>query len=546
VELLDVVDLHVAQTAVIRTAATPASVPSAGTGGTRAGLILAAIAIVVALVIRFALANYSLWFDEYASLFFAEQPYARLWSDWMLRETNPPLFYSLLRGWIALGGGADRVVLRIPGILASVALIGAIYLGLRRIYGATPAAMAGMLLAVSAQQVAYAHQVRGYSLFALVIAISFLGLMRIVDANERDEAQPVAAWIAYVAGAVTAIYLHTTGFLWLPISAAGLILADRSFVPLFGRFWLRLAAADAVILLASGWSLRMVLLQMRTPNANISWLHQLTVLSAEGTFWFSSLLVRDPWGRQNFAAVAVVAIALTGYVLTRRRAASRLALLCWIVGMLTYYLFGYKQPIVVERTIVWFAIFPVTLMAAAFGTIRRRGGLAALGCIVTALLFANLVKNYGAFEQEDWHHAFVAMARDRKAVLIVSGEGNGVVATEACKLALRRPRCPTPILALPGVGNNVWAKGYGPPIAHDERGRPRLADDRHLYLVQRYSELPLDELQSAGFAAQTEASDDFFVGPLGGNVAPDLRRRACVEGGVLNLKCAPPPSGKGG
>ena len=58
----------------------------------RIGLAALTAAVLVAAMVRLAFSDYSLWFDELASVFFASQPTERLWSAWMLRETNPPLF----------------------------------------------------------------------------------------------------------------------------------------------------------------------------------------------------------------------------------------------------------------------------------------------------------------------------------------------------------------------------------------------------------------------------------------------------------------------
>jgi hypothetical protein len=51
-----------------------------------------------AAALRLFTSGYSLWLDEIAAVRFARQPLALLWSGWMAREANPPLYYSLLKG----------------------------------------------------------------------------------------------------------------------------------------------------------------------------------------------------------------------------------------------------------------------------------------------------------------------------------------------------------------------------------------------------------------------------------------------------------------
>jgi hypothetical protein len=61
-----------------------------------------ALAMVAGFVIRACTGDCPMLRDELSSIVFASQPLSRLWSVWMVRQTNPPLFHSLLRGWLAL------------------------------------------------------------------------------------------------------------------------------------------------------------------------------------------------------------------------------------------------------------------------------------------------------------------------------------------------------------------------------------------------------------------------------------------------------------
>ncbi|MFX4883844.1 hypothetical protein ABTB71_19260, partial [Acinetobacter baumannii] len=61
-------------------------------------------------------------FDEYASRYFSDQPFSRLWGWWLLRETNPPLFYSLLRLWRMVVPEADWSMRALPVLIGCVHL----------------------------------------------------------------------------------------------------------------------------------------------------------------------------------------------------------------------------------------------------------------------------------------------------------------------------------------------------------------------------------------------------------------------------------------
>lgn len=496
--------------------------------------------MVFAAVLRFALADYPLWFDEYASLFFAHQPYARLWSDWMVRETNPPLFYSILRGWMDLVGPIDRVILRVPTIVASLLTIAVAYFGMARHYGERAAGVGAVLLAVSAQQIAYAHQVRGYSFLALALTISFFSLMRIVTAADRGERERITSWIGYVGGAIAAIYLHGTGFLWVPIATLAVMIVDRRFVPFVGRDWLRLAMADLAIVAGAFWALYIVYQQMQVPNPNLSWLHYAGIRGSLKLYWASTLLARDPWGIQAVSATLLLAAALFGIVRTFRQKATQLATVCWIGALGLFFVFSLKQPVLVERTLVWIAIFPVTLACAGISTLRGSRAFLILASVLTALGVANLAATRADFTIEDWESAIVQVLNDPRGVIVVSGEGGAVIADEACRFADRRDHCRVPILALSGQTNNAWAKGYAPKIPAVGNGRLALAPTANLYLIQRYDEQPLRDLRAVGLLNSVEDSADFFLGPFGPPLVANLERIACVRDKVLYPACPGP------
>lgn len=498
--------------------------------------VLAAL-LAVAAILRLSLANYAFWFDEYASLFFADQPFSRLWSEWMVRETNPPLFYSVLRGWILLVGPMDRVMLRVPGIFASLLTITVAYVGVARIYGARAGAAAGVLLAVSAQQIFYAHQLRGYSLFALALTVSFFCLMAIVTANERGERQKRLSWLGFIGGSVAATYLHTTGFLWLPIATIGLIVADSRFIPFWGRDWLRLAAADLAILICSSWALWIVYHQLQVPNDNISWLQYPGFRGSINLYWTTVLLVRDPQGIENGICLLVMVGVLFGFWKTFDRPATRLAAACWMASLVLFFAFSLKQPILSERTLVWMAIFPVTLAAAGLGTLRSSAVYAGSVATLTFLLAVNLFLKYDSFQKEDWEGAVKAVAHDPRGALIVRGEGDGVVALEACKSALRVERCPVPIVTLAAQGVNIWAEGYGPTIPATPSGRLALSAGTQIYIVQRFGGLPLHDLKKAGLLRALPANTVFFQGPYAPPFIEELKRVSCIEKRLLSPTC---------
>src|SRR5512142_2026365 len=86
--------------------------------------------VLLALGLRLHLAGeQSLWRDEIASVAFARLPLSQLWSVWMVHETNPPLYYSLLHVWIRLFGEGEFAVRSLSAVIGAAAVACAGILG---------------------------------------------------------------------------------------------------------------------------------------------------------------------------------------------------------------------------------------------------------------------------------------------------------------------------------------------------------------------------------------------------------------------------------
>ena len=123
----------------------------------------------------------SLWYDEIFSAYWIHRPLSYLWTDGLIIETTPPLYYSLLKLWVAFAGDGD-VALRLFSAAASTATIPLVFLLGAEL--ATPAAglLAALLFALSPMQIYYAQEARGYAMLPLAFALALLGLLRFLRA----------------------------------------------------------------------------------------------------------------------------------------------------------------------------------------------------------------------------------------------------------------------------------------------------------------------------------------------------------------------------
>ena len=154
---------------------------------------LCGIVLLAAAVRFYGLGSQSLWADEMASIEIARQPLSTLWSDWMVRETNPPLYYSMLHLWmLALGSGAAAV--RSLSAIASVAAIPLIYWIGRKIASKRAGLIAALLAALWCHQIYYGQEARGYVFGVLGALIAVAGLVRASPIRCNGPMRPARGW----------------------------------------------------------------------------------------------------------------------------------------------------------------------------------------------------------------------------------------------------------------------------------------------------------------------------------------------------------------
>lgn len=143
-------------------------------------VLLGGLAVAVAVSFAFAYSGTSLWLDEAYSVLLARASAGELLT--LLKEDNgPPLYYALLRGWMALFGDGERAVRALSGV-AYLATGGVLFEGGRRLFRSPIAGvLAATLFWISPLAVRHASSARMYALLGLITAgsvILFLGSTR--------------------------------------------------------------------------------------------------------------------------------------------------------------------------------------------------------------------------------------------------------------------------------------------------------------------------------------------------------------------------------
>ena len=481
----------------------------------RVGRAAALLALILAAVAapRFAGLRYSLWNDEVASTQFAGAPLHLLWSDWMIRETNPPLYYTLLHGWVSVFGGGD-VALRLMSVLIGCVGIVLLFALGRRVGGTWTGVVAAVLVGLSAQNILYSQQVRAYILAyagavaAMLAAIAFLAAARGAGSGRGR------ALSLYVLGATVAIYSHTTLIL-LPALIGAFVLArlllasTRRWRP--AAEWL---AVNAMLLLLWSWWARITVLQAQT-RRTIGWIDTPSLPYAVRMTLESYV----PWqiGPAQYVVAALAIMAAGGGAWRWRRQPDHL-LLPFLAAALPVllYLLSLKVPMFLDRTVYWgSAPFLVTVAAGIAGLPPRWSvGAALIGAVASATGWAAW---FPRREIERWQGTVAAIERQHPgATVVVSGKGP----TLALKRYCQAPRCTLSITGLASPGTDTWASGFAVPGMAGEHAAPALLKQRGAIVAVRWMTLEPMAVPPAGSSPQPLA----IPAGAGDNLAATLWR----------------------
>lgn len=341
----------------------------------RLGWALPAIATLVFGIFRLPeLTRSPLWYDELFSMGVAGLPVADALRRIVADHTNPPLFYILLKGWMALGGEGDHWVRLLPCLLAMLLGAALVWLAREVRVGARAGMLAVALAAASPLSVDLANEVRGYSLLALMACLSLAATLHDRTRRTRETFALMTiinialvhthyfGWLTIGAECVAALYAWRRPLAWRVLRSAGLTLL--AFVP-----WAAAVAAHA--------------LTNPAPLRNVAWIEP---PDAAAPLW----LLRDLTGRSGIAAVdlawlALVAIALVvlGVVRWRRRHEAPGRSDAPVVGTLPL--------LAISALAVPFAVWAVSLLSGhSFWVQRYLIGAAAPVALLTAMAVAAL------------------------------------------------------------------------------------------------------------------------------------------------------------
>ncbi len=304
-------------------------------------------------------------------------------------ETNPPLYYLLMKLWMQVG--ETEFLLRLPSVVAGTLSIPLVYI-LGRLGGASKSGMLGAwLLALSAISVSYSRDARAYALLQDACLLAAIGTILIINhytgsyaAAFRAGWRRFAGWILFTLASIIGFYLHYTfifEILVLECAMAAAIAEARLSGNLRNDQTLVVAWFTSTVLLAVGIAWGLTLVQSMTNSVDIAWMQRLSLREAFRLFihvdGFSAVSRFQP-----LPNLLLVGLAVIGFAAGWRRSSA--VLVCGaLFALFPVILFVYSQsrPIFIERSFVATS-FAVCLLAA-FGILylARR-----LSDVITAAL----------------------------------------------------------------------------------------------------------------------------------------------------------------
>ncbi len=394
-----------------------------------------AIIVVAAALRLWNLDGPSLWTDELASVAFARAPFHLLWSDWMVYETNPPLYYSLLGGWISVFGESEFAV-RGMSVVLGLAAIAAIFLFARALHSTQAGVLAALFCALSAEQLGYSQETRGYMLGFLAATLAALSLLRIAHAW-REGAAParqLLPWYALYAGtSAVAVYTHTTFFI-LPVLSNVFIAWLWIFrTPRRLNDALGWVGANLVFAALYAWWITITLRQIQTGAETAAWIPTPTLRDTVAIV--SHVVATRSFEIFNlpFAAAFGAVMAWGWWKLPLER---RVLALVFAVGVPFILLaVSFVRPIFLERTLFWVQFIYLACLAVGVATLPWARWRPVLVAAIALVLIADSMNWSRVAHREQWREIATILhdnAQPGDAVLISSATG-AVVFSYYCR-----------------------------------------------------------------------------------------------------------------
>lgn len=297
-----------------------------------------AIACAVGAVIRLDVPR-GIWLDEAISIHDAGLGYGRMIHTLASTDVHPPLYFTILWGWVRMAGFGDFAV-RVPSIVIGVLLIPMVYLLGKEAYDRRSGAVAAVLVAVAPLLVWYSQETRMYMLLMLWGTMALWAQLRCLARG---------GWFPWTLYAIASIGLMWTQYfgLWQ------LVFQQLVFVAAILVRWRR---ARPVRRLVTGWAVTVGAIGVAVVPVVVLAHEQFSVHQATGQAFGVATQGAHP---DIYSVLANLAWAVLGY---HSNADMAVLVALWPVGMLFLLALLGRPPRKVTLVLVGAAASPLVMM----------------------------------------------------------------------------------------------------------------------------------------------------------------------------------------
>lgn len=373
----------------------------------RSSRLLLGVTLAGAFLRVYLLGQKSIWLDEAFSIALSQHGLEDLLRLTVLTDTHPPLYYVILKYWLALGQSEGHV--RLLSAIFSTASIPLTYAVVSSLYKDNKVGLLGAaVMALSPFQIWYAQEARMYAMLTFfVLASAYLFIRALREGRRQD-------WAGYALATALALYTDN-GAIWYVVATAIFFLLSRKRFPGRGKQWLW--SQGAILLLYGPW-LPFLLRQTRQVTESF-WLSPPSFQTVLGAFLdFNSF--NFPW--MALSVLYMTVIFVWAYIVPRGDWQRRLATMLLFVPLFISLLLSLRQPIFLSRNLIVASLGYYLLVV---DTIRKFDSRRVTVALLVPLLTMNLISvGYNAWVEEkaDWRSLadYVASsARNRQDGLIV-------------------------------------------------------------------------------------------------------------------------------
>jgi mannosyltransferase len=355
---------------------------------------LLTLSIVLGALLRFyQIGNQSLWLDESLSNWFSSITIHELWTVLPKTETNPPLYYTILKIWKYFFGTSE-LGLRSLSAVVSLGCIPLIFIMGRMLgksaNGDLVGSIAALFFAVSPIQIQYAQEVRSYAMLTFATTLTLCTVLWIVlhpseacepifrkpSKSEHNVSKGVGylfllPWITMVIAITLTLWIHNTTPLFI-LTLYLIMLVWFSFELRFNKtFFLNMATVSVVSFIL--WSPYLFFLIKQTKNANLP-IPEPTFLSTVSTIIWLFLGQSISWISSPSEILKIIIFLLLillsslGLIFFWRKSGKYVSILIFgaILGPIVMELLFsiLYRPIFLARTLIYLSI-PFYLAVAA-------------------------------------------------------------------------------------------------------------------------------------------------------------------------------------